>query len=118
MKFFMVFASRRELAPGQVHYGNADQRPRALTWEAGAMGVFRAERAELACQAAARKNGSAGTYFAIEGFPWGLEMNHVDGVEELGVDDLFAQPRRLAPGQADPIRTRELERELLDGQDA
>lgn len=115
MKFFMVFGSRLEMTAGQVHYGRPEDRPRALTWDNGPLGVFQAETAELACQAAAKKNGTAGTYFAIEGYPWGLEMNQVAGVKELGADDLFAQPRQLAAGEADPVRIRELERELQVG---
>ena len=46
--------------------------------------LFRAESPEKACQAAARKVGGMGTYFAVEGFPWGVDMMSVEGVSEVG----------------------------------
>lgn len=94
LKYYMVFASRFEQPPGVVHYGPAATRPRQLVWDAGAIGVFRAPSPELACQAAARKVGSVGSFFALEGTPFGVMMNPVDGVDELD-SDFSPNPPRL-----------------------
>lgn len=92
MRWFMVYAAERRLQPGVVHQGPAETRPLSLVWENGAVGVFQATDATRACHAAARKHGRAGTYFAVEGTPWGLEMQPVEDVAELGAGDLFERP--------------------------
>jgi hypothetical protein len=53
--------------------------------------IFRCETALQACQAAAKKTGGMGTYLAVEGFPWGIDMVGVDGVTELGDDEIPLQ---------------------------
>lgn len=68
--------------------------------------IFRCDTAEQACQAAAKKSAMMGTYFAIEGTPWGVDMIEVEGVEELGV---------APPGEDEKDRRiRALERSVLD----
>lgn len=71
--------------------------------------IFRAACAEDACRAAAKKMGAVGTYFAVEGTPWGVEMLDVEGVEELGAE----------PSETDEKerRIRALERTVLDRED-
>lgn len=69
-------------------------------------GVFRCETAELACQAAAKKVGQIGTYFAIEGTPWGIDMMAVDDVLELGHEPPEEDEKER--------RIRALERGVLD----
>lgn len=67
--------------------------------------IFRADTAEQACQAAAKKMGSMGTYFAVEGTPWGVDLVDVEGVEELGAPETEDAKER---------RIRALERSVLD----
>lgn len=85
-KWFMVFSAGRRQQPGTAYAGPSHMAPVTLVWDSAPLGVFRAPSADLACQAAARKGGHAGTFFALEGLPWGLEMTPVDGVTELGED--------------------------------
>lgn len=70
--------------------------------------IFRCDTAEQACQAAAKKIGGMGTYFAVEGTPWGVDLLDVEGVSELGDDELTDDKER---------RIRELERTVLDRDD-
>lgn len=44
-----------------------------LDWE-GIVGVYVAENPEQACQQAAADSATFGTFFAIEGYAWGLEF--------------------------------------------
>lgn len=87
----MVFAAQR------------DRREDALVWS-GPVGVFEADKAEHACQAAAKKVGWMGSYFAIDGYPWGVELFEAQATE-FGADTELSKMDKLA------IRTRELERE-------
>jgi hypothetical protein len=88
---YMVFSGYRQ---------NEDD---GITWSAAPVGVFRAGDPEAACKAAARKHGRMGSYFALEGFAWGVDMLEVEDVEELGqsprarLDDLES---RLAANRA------------------
>ena len=68
--YYMVFA-------GQKHEGK-------LHWSAP-VGVFETDKAEEACQAAAKKVGWMGSYFAVEGFPWGIDLLETDATE-FGAD--------------------------------
>jgi hypothetical protein len=99
---YMVFAAGRRYLPGHAAQAPA-MPPIGLVWDSSPIGVFSADSAERACQAAARKHGAAGTFFAIEGYPWGLEMVEVEGVTELG-------------NETDPqaVRIRDLERQVLE----
>lgn len=45
-----------------------------LVWDDTPVGVFPAESPDRACQAAAAASGRMGTFFAVEGRPWGVEM--------------------------------------------
>lgn len=72
------------------------------------VGIFRADHAEDACKAGARKLGSVGTYFAVEGTPWGVDMIEVEGVTELGEPETGDEQER---------RLRALERSVLDRDD-
>lgn len=62
--YYMVFGSKRRPVWGGESY---------LDWD-GIVGVYSAENPEDACKAAARDNESFGTYFAVPGYPWGVEM--------------------------------------------
>lgn len=85
---------------------NAIRQGNRLSWP-NIVGVFKATTPEFACRAAAKRQGTVGTYFAVEGFPWGIEMEEVEGTEELGSE------RSLT----DVMRERqELELELLKRQ--
>lgn len=68
--------------------------------------IFRADRAEDACQAAAKKVGSMGTYFAIEGTPWGVDLIDTEGTTELGAEPPEDDEKER--------RIRALERGVLD----
>lgn len=68
------------------------------------VGVFEADKAEDACQAAAKKNGSMGNYFAVEGFPWGIDLTETDAVE-FGTGQPMSRLKQLEN------RSREMEKE-------
>jgi hypothetical protein len=78
-----------------------------LQWLGSPVGVFKAETAEAACRAAAKRTGTMGTFFAVEGTPWGVSMIGSDATE-LGVDFEESQ------SDLDRLerRTRELERSV------
>ena len=84
---------------------NRGKREDGLRWDNTPVGVFKAPDPESACKKAAHKAGSLGTYFAVEGYPWGVQMLEVDDVEELGGSELEQAKARL----------RELERQV-DGE--
>lgn len=86
MEHFMVFAGSRRNLPGYNAQGNQPV-PFGFVWEPEPVGVFRAGDPESACRAAAKKRGHVGTFFAIAGVPWGVEMNPVENVSELGWDE-------------------------------
>lgn len=60
----MVFGSRRRPVWGGQSY---------LDWD-GIIGVYSADEPEEACKAAARDSEAFGTYFAIPGVVWGVEI--------------------------------------------
>jgi len=97
MAYYMVLAGDKRqatpLTPSHIEWGQI-------------IGVFSADDGEAACKAAAVKRGSAGTYFAVEGYPWGLSMMDAGTASELGADDPL-----------DPLQTRirDLERQLHIG---
>jgi hypothetical protein len=62
---YLVFGSSKRPLMGGGGY---------LDWSAPPIGVYAAEGPEEACRSAAKDHGSMGTYFAVEGFPWGLEL--------------------------------------------
>jgi hypothetical protein len=65
MNYYMVFGStKRPLSFGGSY----------LDWHDNAIGVYGADNAEDACKAAAADHGTFGTFFAIVGTVWGLEM--------------------------------------------
>lgn len=98
MDHYMVFAADRRHLPGNASAGPPPAAQYGLVWDNYPVGVFKAPDAESACQAAARKEGRSGTFFAVAGVAWGLSLNPVDGVTELG-DDLTQPPnRQLAAG--------------------
>lgn len=45
-----------------------------LDWQEKPIGVYQAETGELACQEAARDSSGYGTFFAVPGIPWGVEL--------------------------------------------
>jgi len=73
-------------------------------WEIA--GVFAANNAEAACKAAAKKSGRMGNFFAIEGFPWGVEMIDTEDAVEFGGADSMNKIQKLEN------RSRELEVEV------
>lgn len=66
MKYYLVFGSVK--------------RPRGfmggtfLDWGQPPIGVYSGETAKEACHAAAKDSGQMATYFAIEGYPWGIDL--------------------------------------------
>lgn len=74
------------------HSGRRDD---GLRWNNDPVGAFKAANADEACKAAARKRGVLGTYFAVEGLPWGAEMLDTPDVEELGESEIQAARRQL-----------------------
>lgn len=91
MKYYIVFGARKwENVLGK----------KGVTWEGEAVGVFTADNPDDACLAAAKKTGQLGTFIAIEGHPWGLDMVQDPEVSELGKEPdtmsrLEAMGRRL-----------------------
>lgn len=94
MAFYIVFGSQKR--PTDFMGG------KALDWGQPPIGVYSADSAEKACQAAAKDHGQMATYFAVEGTPWGIDMmeapatqlgrtdspmdrmaKHLDRIEEL-----------------------------------
>lgn len=113
MAYYLVFGSvKRPLSNGGSY----------LDWNQPPIGVYEGESADDACKVAASDHGAMGTYFAVSGFPWGLEMMTASasrfGSQGSPVERL---ERKLAEAEArgDRLRqleehTRQLERELLD----
>lgn len=98
MNAYMVFAGRKwENVLGKA----------GINWthENSILGVFHAPTAEDACKAAAIKAGFAGTFFAVEGTPWGIDMYESE-VEEYG-----------APKDPAASRLDRLEAALMRGMD-
>lgn len=97
--FYMVFTGtpREDYNPlvGRV------TRVPGIDW-GKAVGVYRADTPEGACKRAAKSLGYVGSMFAVEGFPWGVELMADEDVGEMGVDDFatFANPR-LGSGDDD-----------------
>jgi hypothetical protein len=74
-----------------------------VSWEVA--GVFEAETAEQACKAAAKKSQRFGSFFAVEGFPWGIDLIETDATE-FGVEQQeISRLRQLE------VRSREMERQ-------
>lgn len=96
--YYMVFGSRKSpIWPGGSK----------LVWSEP-LGVYAAHDPTEACKAAAHDSEAMGTFFAIEGFPWGLELMNVnakqlgqrDSVDDRMHDilDRLASRGELAPG--------------------
>lgn len=83
--FYIVFAARS--IQSQDPYHGAPQGVPELVWS-NPVGVFKADTATQACQAAAKKVGAFGNFFAVEGTPWGLDIYTDDGVQEFGKDEI------------------------------
>lgn len=66
MNYYMVFGSEKV-----QNYINGETK---LHWSERPIGVYSGETAEEACKAAARDANGFGTFFAVEGFPWGVEL--------------------------------------------
>lgn len=113
-----------------VWSGVKDEDPRGrerISW--GLAGIFKAENAESACQAAARKSQRMGTFFAIEGYPWGIDLME-QTASEFGIEDRVSEAERqgreleqkiaqLSRLQQLEIRSREMERDAgIGGDDA
>jgi hypothetical protein len=98
MFHYIVFAGQKSTGFNRTY----------MNWQEKPVGVFRAESAESACRLAAKKNGRMGTYFAVEGFPWGVEMFDADDASELGVENPLSKLEQLEN------RSRELEKLVLE----
>jgi len=95
MAYWLVFGSKKiSRAPGSTEL--ADWTP---------IGVYESDASDEACKAAAQREGTMGTYFAIEGSPWGITMLQPEGVKALG-QEMGPNPQA--------VRIRELERLLLE----
>ena len=72
MNYYMVFGSiKRPLTGGGSRLDWAIDRQ---GYPAGPIGVYQADSPQEACQAAAADVAGMGTFFAVEGTPWGLEL--------------------------------------------
>lgn len=76
MKYFLVFGSKRR--PANFVGG------KKLDWGQPPVGVYQAETAEIACEAAAQDHGEIATYFAVEGYAWGIDMMERAPATQLG----------------------------------
>lgn len=103
-------ATEDEKPNGQKSYLVCAVRPRkdtvnGLSTVVEPQAVFRAHSPEEACKIVAAKTKRLETYFAVEGFPWGVELLHDDDSVELGAeleeDDLNARMRALERRQLD-----------------
>lgn len=137
MSFYLVF--------GSIKRPIGFMGEKALDWGQPPIGVYNAPTPEVACQAAARDNGTMATYFAVEGTPWGVDLYEAPA-KQLGrtegpnermsriLDRMEANDKLLAEltkGERDPKnltreerialaeeRSAEMEREAgLDGND-
>lgn len=86
--YYLVMAMSKSAKPANVHYdvhGHEIYSGTAydINWQVA--GVFAADKAEDACKAAAKKGQRFGSFLAVEGFPWGIDLFEVDA-EEFGVD--------------------------------
>jgi len=97
--FFMVFAGTKQSS-------SSDDSDKYIAWS-GPIAVFEADSAEEACQSCAKKVGWMGSYFAIEGFPWGVELFEAPA-REFGADTKLTRREEME------LRTRELERTVLE----
>lgn len=106
--YFLVFGQEvsegARVFPGAPYPGGGTQiTPDELVVHP--VGIFRADRAEDACQAAAKRSRRMGTFFAVEGTPWGVDLIEVENVEQLG---------EVKPDDEKERRIRALERGVLD----
>ena len=84
MPYYIVFGANQQVPSGQAYGGPPTNAPHTLVWFNAPIGVFRTDTAERACMAAAKKSGAIGTFFAVDGTPWGVELMDVEGATELG----------------------------------
>lgn len=75
MTFFMVWGSDKR--PAGFMGGTF------LDWSQPPLGVYAGDTPEDACKAAASDRGSLSTFFAVEGFVWGLALMRADA-KQLG----------------------------------
>ena len=106
--YFAVFAmTKHQDQPSFVGYQGGTPRfaqaPRALEWHI--VGVFETDSAEKACQAAAKKAERFGSFFAVEGFPWGIDLLETEATE-FGAD-----PQPMSRLKQLENRSRETEKE-------
>lgn len=96
MKYYMVYAMTKHVDPVKMDGSTVN------IWTP--TGVYGALSAEAACQAAARATQRVGNFFAVEGFPWGVELLEPDAVEFAGGEATKLQQLE--------IRSRELEKDV------
>lgn len=93
LKYYIVFPARHWRNPlGQE----------GISWD-DAVGVFRASNPADACLAAAKKAGQMSTMFAIEGFPYGLDMESTDVTELGGAVDPISRLERMGNSIAERL---------------
>lgn len=123
MTFYMVWGSDKR--PAGFMGGTF------LDWSQPPLGVYAGETPEDACKAAAADRGSLSTFFAVEGFVWGLALMKAEakqlGKEGSSIDTLnerlAAAERRdsqiglLLERATQDQHTSELEHELLGDDD-
>lgn len=74
-----------------------------ISWQV--VGVFEAATAEAACKAAAKKRQVFGSFFAVEGFPWGIDLIEIEATEFGRDQEELTRLRQLE------VRSREMERQ-------
>lgn len=75
MGWFMVWGSKKR--PKGFMGGSY------LDWSEGPVGAYMADDAAAACQQAAKDSAIFGTFFAVEGYAWGVELMET-GARQLG----------------------------------
>lgn len=58
-----------------------------LDWSKGIIGVYQCETVEDAFTAAAKDSNDVGTFFVVEGTPYGVELSDTKHVKKLGGGD-------------------------------
>lgn len=92
-----------------------------LDWSGPPLGVFVAADEDGACKAAAKKNQQFGTFFAVEGMPWGLDLLETEalelGEEGSAMDKLNSHLARMEQINKEANRLIELEQNVLGSDD-
>lgn len=102
MAYYIVFGSVKR--PADFVGG------KRLDWGQPPVGVYEADSPSDACQAAASDQGMMSTYFAVEGYAWGVDL-HTAPARQLG---RVANPSERLADQLDRIERLEQQKQELE----